>query len=203
MAFDKNVFINCPFDGAYDKLLKPLIFTLLYIGYEPQISTTRSSSHYRIEEIMVLIESSKYSIHDISRCEPLNEGDLPRFNMPYEMGLDIGCMRFGDENMKTKLCLIIEKEKNRYDKVISDISGQDIKEHGDDPRKLIAKVLEWFDHILQDHLPGAKKIWDKYNECYADVRLELINEGRTNREISSLSPAAFIKAIKPWIANNV
>lgn len=148
------------------------------------------------------MEASKYSIHDISRCEPLNPGDLPRFNMPYEMGLDIGCMRFGNNQMKEKLCLIIEKEKNRYDKVISDISGQDIKEHGDDPEKLLAKVLEWFDNILQDSLPGAAIVWEKYNDCYADIRFKLKNKGMIVSEIDSLAISSFIKAIRPWIANN-
>lgn len=162
MSFEKNVFINCPFDKEYDQLLKPLIFCLLYIGLEPCISATRSSSHIRILEIMKLMETSKYSIHDISRCEPLNPGDLPRFNMPYEMGLDIGCMRFGNEQMKEKLCLIVEKEKNRYDKIISDISGQDIKEHGDDPKILIARVLEWLDTVLPDRFPGVNVIWEIY-----------------------------------------
>jgi len=28
--FDKNVFINCPFDQEYLSLLRPLLFTILY-----------------------------------------------------------------------------------------------------------------------------------------------------------------------------
>lgn len=87
MSFQTNIFINCPFDKEYKPLLKALIFISLYLELEPQISITVSSGHLRITEIMRLIENSKYSIHDISRCEPLKAGELPRFNMHMKWGL--------------------------------------------------------------------------------------------------------------------
>ena len=38
MAFEDNVFVNCPFDAADKSLLKPLLFTILHLGLEPRIS---------------------------------------------------------------------------------------------------------------------------------------------------------------------
>jgi hypothetical protein len=38
MGFDKNVFINCPFDDEYLPLLRPLLFTILYVGLNPRIA---------------------------------------------------------------------------------------------------------------------------------------------------------------------
>lgn len=201
MSFEKNVFINCPFDNEYKPLLKALIFIILYLDFEPKISITRSSRHHRMQEIMRLMESSKYSIHDISRCEPLNAGDLPRFNMPYEMGVDIGCTTYGNDEQKTKLCLILEKIKNRYDVVISDISGQDIKEHGDNPKKLIEKVLEWF--IANDcieNIPSPSSTWAKYLACNAKIKIQLTADGYTQREIRNVIIPQFIKAMKSAIS---
>ena len=31
MPFERNVFVNCPFDEAYYPLLRPLLFTIIYV----------------------------------------------------------------------------------------------------------------------------------------------------------------------------
>src|SRR6266404_2208861 len=31
-GFSKNVFINCPFDSEYNSLLRPILFTIIYLG---------------------------------------------------------------------------------------------------------------------------------------------------------------------------
>ena len=41
-----------------------------------------------------LISASPRSIHDLSRVE-LGENELPRFNMPFELGMALGAKRFG------------------------------------------------------------------------------------------------------------
>jgi hypothetical protein len=79
----KNVFINCPFDNQYFPLLKALFFTIVYIGLKSLISETSDSGEIRLHKIKDLMLESQYSIHDLSRIEPLKDGDLPRFNMPY------------------------------------------------------------------------------------------------------------------------
>ena len=86
----ENVFVNCPFDNSYFPLLKALLFTLVYLGLKPQISETTDSGEVRLHKIRDLMLVSKYSIHDLSRMEPLKKGELPRFNMPFECGIDFG-----------------------------------------------------------------------------------------------------------------
>ncbi len=196
MSFEKNVFINCPFDKEYRLLLRALIFTILYLDLEPQIAATVSSGNIRIQEIKKLIRTSKYSIHDISRCEPLKLNELPRFNMPYEMGLDIGSCEFGSGKLKTKLCLVLEKEKYRYNAVISDISGQDIKDHDNDPKQLINKVREWFSLVLTEQIPPASKLWEHYLDCIANLNNSLTTNGFTWNEIENLSTSEYIKFVR-------
>lgn len=109
--FEKNIFINCPFDNDYYPLLRPVLFTVLYHGHIPRIATESfDSGNLRIEKIKVLINSSKYSIHDLSRIEAKKKGDIYRLNMPFELGLDFGCKCFSnpDNKQTEKRILIIE-----------------------------------------------------------------------------------------------
>jgi len=70
MAFEQNVFINCPFDDSYLPLLRPILFTVIYLGFTPRIALERlDSGEPRINKIISLIEDSKYAIHDLSRIK--------------------------------------------------------------------------------------------------------------------------------------
>lgn len=72
---EKNVFINCPFDDEYLPLLRPLIFTLLTIGYTPRIAKERlDSGEPRFRKICELISESQYGIHDLSRVQAKRKG---------------------------------------------------------------------------------------------------------------------------------
>jgi hypothetical protein len=95
MAFDRNVFINCPFDEAYAPLLRPILFCIIYLGFDPRIAVERlDGGEPRIEKLFELIEESRFAIHDLSRLKARKAGELFRLNMPLELGLDIGCKRF-------------------------------------------------------------------------------------------------------------
>jgi hypothetical protein len=121
MAFEKNVFVNCPFDEQYRRLLRAMLFTPLYLDFKPQLSTTYSSSDIRVDEIKKRIRKSKFSIDDWSRRD---SGVPPRFNMPFELGLDIGCISFGNSQSKKKRMLILDSDRYTYQSFVSDIAGQ-------------------------------------------------------------------------------
>ncbi len=199
MSFEKNVFINCPFDKDYIFLIRPLIYTLIYLGLIPKLSQTISSSTIRINEIKKLIKNCKYGIHDLSRSKALNTGDLPRFNMPYELGLDIGAMEYGTGKLKTKKILILETEKYYYQKILSDIAGQDIENHNDDPYTLITRVRNWFSvNFTNIHIDGQRAIWDSYNLFIDDLITQLSKE-YTTQEIEEMPIADFIKFANDWV----
>ncbi|MEP6747257.1 MAG: hypothetical protein ABJB86_06010 [Bacteroidota bacterium] len=200
MAFESNVFINCPFDQFYVPLLQPLLFTVLYFDLNPLIAETQSSGQVRVEQIKKLIIRSKYSIHDISRSEALKEKDLPRFNMPFEMGLDLGCQSFGKGKMQFKKSLVLEKTKHHYLKVISDIGGQDIENHDDEPKILVRKVRNWFASVLHNHQPSPSLIWDAYNDFLTNLKERLKKESFSVDDIESLPFSNFILLAREWIA---
>lgn len=202
MPYDTNVFINCPFDDDYIDLFRPLLFTIIFLELEPKISLTKSSSHIRINQIKDHIQNSKFGIHDLSRCKPLKRKELPRFNMPYELGLDVGCCEFGGVQFKDKKILILETDRFQYQKVLSDIAGQDIKNHNDDPLTIIKKVRDWMSDLNEKkNLPNANIIWLAYNNFYNNLISNLLSTGYIEKEIEELPNGDFIKFAKDWIKN--
>jgi len=193
-----NVFINCPFDNDYFKLLKPLLFTLVYIDLKPQISETSDSGQVRLLKIKDLIKDSQYSIHDLSRMDPLKSGTLPRFNMPFECGIDFGIKLSDPQKYGAKRFLILEKERYRYQKVISDISGNDIKAHKNDPEQVIKVVRDWF-KPNKNNIPWHKEIWLAYNEFEYDYEQILKEDDYDPKDINSLTFSDVIEYITAWI----
>jgi hypothetical protein len=193
----KNVFINCPYDDHYFILLKPLLFTLIYIDLKPQISETSDSGEIRLHKIKSLMSESKYSIHDLSRMESVKSGDLPRFNMPFECGIDFG-IKLTNPDKRTKKFLILEKEQFRYQKVISDISGNDIKAHKNDPEQVVKVIRDWFKPI-NPKIPRHKQIWLAYAEFEFDYEEILNSEGYDPKDIHALTFSDIIENMTIWI----
>jgi len=138
------VFINCPFDSAYRPLFDAMVFTIERCGFAPRCAMeVDDSAGTRIDKIMGLIGQCPLGIHDISRTD-LDPGlKLPRFNMPFELGLFLGASRFGNREQKKKRCLVLDKERYRYQKFLSDIAGQDIHSHDDRPESVISEVRDF------------------------------------------------------------
>jgi hypothetical protein len=197
MPFSNNVFINCPFDNEYKPLLKALVFTVCYLEHKPLISMTMSSSNVRIQQIKNYIRKSKFGIHDISRNKQLSNSELPRFNMPFELGLDIGAAEFGSALLKSKHALILDTERYYFQKVISDISGQDIEEHANDPKILIRKVRNWFSNQTDSTIPGPTIIWNAFNQFNADLKTNL-TDIYTDEDFEEMPIGDFIKFVNDW-----
>jgi hypothetical protein len=82
--------------------------------------------------------------------------------MPLELGLFLGARRYGNRSQRDKMCLVLDSERYRYQKFISDISGQDIKAHGNEPARAIGIVRDWLRHASSRTLPGGKAITRRY-----------------------------------------
>lgn len=194
----KSVFVNCPFDNEYFKLLKPLLFTLIYIGLKPRISETSDSGEVRLHKIKEMMEDSKFSIHDLSRMEPITDDKLPRFNMPFECGIDFGIKLSNPQKYQNKKFLILEKEQYRYQRVISDISGNDIKAHKNNPEKIIKVVRDWF-KPTNNGIPRHKEMWLAFNEFEFDYEDILKEEGYNPKDIYELTFSDVIEYMTNWI----
>tara|TARA_R110002073_G_scaffold2129_24_gene14842 strand:- start:2137 stop:2754 length:618 start_codon:yes stop_codon:yes gene_type:complete len=175
--FDRNVFVNCPFDEDFRQLLLGVVFTLLYFGYKPRLSLERAdSAENRIDKITGLIKESKFGIHDLSRLVSTDKGEVYRMNMPFELGIDYGCKKFKGGKWKSKKILILEKERYRFQQAISDLSGCDIKRHNNEVYMVICSVRDWF--ITEELGKGdsGNMVWDRFNDFQAYLYDEVVEK---------------------------
>ena len=170
-SYSNNVFINCPFDGAYTELRNAMIFTIFDCGFIPRCALEEDDSgNVRFEKIQNLISQSKYAIHDISRTELDAATNLPRYNMPLELGVYIGAKKFGDKHQKLKSCLILDIEQYRYQIFISDIAGHDIRAHNNDYNLIITHIRNWLNNASRRRtIPGGRTIQNRFNTFLNDL----------------------------------
>jgi len=163
------VFINCPFDVAYADFLEAMVFTIGRCGFVPRCTLEIvDGAGTRIDKILRLIAECPFGIHDISRTELDLKYQLPRFNMPFELGLFLGARRFGPGQSR-KRCLIIDTERYRYQKFLSDIAGQDVHAHDGKLDTLIRIVRNFLQsHAAKSSLPGGAAIMREYEDFLAE-----------------------------------
>ncbi len=107
------------------------MFAIYDLGFVPRCALEiDDGAEFRLEKICRIVAECQYGVHDISYTRVDPKTRLPRFNMPLELGLYLGCRRYGGKSQSKKKCLILDREAYRYRNFISDISGQDIHAHG-------------------------------------------------------------------------
>jgi hypothetical protein len=200
-SFENNVFINCPYDPEFYSLLRPLLFTVIYLGFHPKIASERSDSgEQRIDKICELIKESKYSIHDLSRLKCNKKGEFYRLNMPFELGIDYGGRRFGTNRLKDKRCLILEKGVYDYRSALSDFSGVDIKNHDNDPAKMVRAIRNWFlETVGLKNVDSPTVIWYKFNDFTFDFYEKRESEGFSDEDLEIMPVQEYIGFIENWV----
>jgi hypothetical protein len=124
----------------------------------------------RIEKLFGIIAECSFGIHDISRTELDEVSNLPRFNMPLELGIFLGARRFGSAKQKRKKCLILDTDRYRYQRFISDIAGQDVQAHAGDPREAITVIRNWLRNVTDRRtIPGGAEINRRYSQFHAHL----------------------------------
>jgi hypothetical protein len=169
-TYEQNVFINCPFDPEYAPIFEAIVFAVNDVGFRPKCARERlDSSEVRLHKIISLIASSRYSIHDLSRTSLDQVHHLPRFNMPLELGIDLGCKAYHADR-SDKSFLIFDSEEYRFQKFVSDIGGQDIHQHGNSPKVAVARVRNWLrTESGRSDLPGGAAIYERYEAFRAEL----------------------------------
>ena len=148
--FEDSVFINCPFDSEYRDLLQAIVFAIHSSGFVARSALeTMDSGENRLQKIIKIIGESRLGIHDISRVE-VKKDEVPRFNMPFECGLFWGCLSSGDSEQKKKKLLVLDNLPYQFQKTLSDIAGQDVPAHNNDPNQVIIIVRQFlYSHSIE------------------------------------------------------
>lgn len=194
--YARNVFINCPFDDEYTPMFEAIVFTIQACGFRPICARSRlNSSDVRLQKIVDLIALCRYSIHDLSRTDLDRVSTLPRFNMPLELGIDIGCRAYG-ARQREKSFLIFDRDRFRFQTYVSDIAGQDIADHGNNPNMAIARVRDWLrSESRRTNIPGAKAMQSKYVDFRRALPALCV---RFELDIAALTFADFLFALAFW-----
>lgn len=164
------MFINCPFDDAYRPTFRALIFAIYACGFRPRSAMELDDGgQTRIDKLYGLIGECRYGIHDLSRTELDAAHQLPRFNMPLELGLFLGAKRFGGKAQSAKRLLILDVERYRYQRFISDLAGMDIHGHGGDAIEALRKTRDWLANVSRRQLPSADRVARLFQTFTADL----------------------------------
>lgn len=197
-ASSKDVFINCPFDNAYKPLFDAIVFTVYELGFGARCALEiDDASEVRLEKIKRIIAQCPYGIHDISSVGLGLQTGLPRFNMPLELGLFLGCKFYGPRKDRNKACLILDSDQYRYRASISDISGQDIHSHGGDANRVILEVRNWLVAASKiKSLPGGAEVSNRYSKFKKELP-EICK--RLKRRPKDLTFLDFSETVEIWL----
>jgi len=165
-----EIFINCPFDDAYAPCFEALLFTVTIAGYRARCALEENDAgEIRFDKLRRLIADCDFTIHDLSRIQ-LGDNNLPRFNMPFELGLMMGAKYFGGPKQRAKQACILVANDFVLPTYLSDLAGNDPAAHNDDPRQVI-KIVR--DHLHNDpagkRLPGVLHIAKLFDDFSANL----------------------------------
>src|SRR4051794_3208926 len=83
-----QVFLNYPYDDAYERLERAMEFAVVAAGMLPVSAKDLTlPDRSRLEMLVESIQNCHYSIHDFSRYVGSGRRNFARFNCPIEMGM--------------------------------------------------------------------------------------------------------------------
>jgi hypothetical protein len=119
-----KVFLNVPYDRKFERLFLAYIAGIAAFGFMPRATLEIPDSSRRLEKILKLIGTCRFSIHDLSRVElDTRQPRTPRFNMPFELGLAVADQRKAGKGKHR--WFVCETKRFRVSKSLSDLDGTD------------------------------------------------------------------------------
>ena len=148
-AGPRAVFLNVPFDRAYQPLFTTLVTTLVCLGQTPRcVVEIREGIRGRLDRIYNLIQSCGTSIHDLSRIGP-----PARSNMPFELGLACAFALAGARHD----VVVLDAVPRRLAKILSDYNGRDPLIHNNRCDDLVSCVLDLYEVANQPDPDDLRK----------------------------------------------
>lgn len=141
-----NVFLNVPFDKPYEPIFIGLIGSLAYLGNDPTtVLDLGGGAAPRMDRLIAAIRGNPFSVHDLSRVEiPARAvGAVPRFNMPFELGLAVAVSR-SERREPRHGFVLLESRRFRLQRSLSDMNGYDPLIHNGTQGGAIRAMFEAF-----------------------------------------------------------
>ncbi|HEX4322574.1 MAG TPA: hypothetical protein VHZ52_16795 [Acidobacteriaceae bacterium] len=192
---DRAVFLNIPYDNAFRPLYLAYITGLSQFGLEPRATLEIPGGERRLDRILDLIQSCKFSIHDLSRVQ-LDRNppfSTPRFNMPFELGLAVAVSK---NEPRTRQWFLFETKKRRVQKSLSDMDGTDPYIHEGTVEGAMRELCNAF--VRQTARPDVPQMMKAYRKLSRQVETLRMNAGAdsifTARVFKDLCLAASVLA---------
>ena len=154
-----------------------MIAGLCAFGLRPRATLEIPSPTRRLDRILELVSACRYSFHDLSRVQLA--GGVPRFNMPFEVGLAVATARWRPAHQ----WFLLAARAYRIQRTLSDLGGTNAYIHGDGPRRLLI--------ALTDALVRAAKqpTFDELYRMFRILSAEATRIRRTTGRCSGPAPS--------------
>jgi hypothetical protein len=134
----RDVFLNCPYDARFAKLYIAYIAAICSFGLRPRTTLEIPGGERRLDRIIQLIRTCRYSVHDLPRIEiDLQRPATHRFNMPFECGLTVMSAAM---NPGLHTWFVFESRARRIQKSLSDLSGTDAYIHNGSVKGVLREI---------------------------------------------------------------
>lgn len=202
-GFERSVFVNAPFDDEFSHILQAICFCVADLGFQPRLAPENGDNSVpRLTRIQDIVRTSRFGIHDLSRCRAQVPGEYARMNMSFELGLDLGAARFGPAPLTSKQLLVLEWEQRSSQRALSDIAGWDPEFHEGDFRAVIRKVSRWL--IRQADLPEGsarrpiviERDYQDFQEWFFERERML---GASDEDIMTYETIHVVDAMLEWV----
>jgi hypothetical protein len=199
----KGVFLNVPYDEEFSGLYVAYIVGLCQLDLVPHLASEIPGGDRRFDKIFKLIQSCRYSIHDLSRVElSVAPSAAPRFNMPLELGMAI---TWANLNPHLHDWSVWESDAYRIQRSASDLNGTDAYIHKGTPEGVLSELCNAF---WRDQMPSVPKMLECYRFVSNNLNAILYKNGTSNpydrsvfMELCWMSKAlaALIRLTKPAV----
>jgi hypothetical protein len=151
------VFLNIPYDEEFKELYLAYIVGLYQLGLKPRLTSGIAGGERRLDRVLELIQSCRYSIHDLSRVElSAAPPATPRFNMPLELGLAIAWAKL---RSRRHTWFLWESMPGRIQKSLSDLDGTDAYIHRGSPAGIMSELRNAFPFDGAPAVPEMLKVY--------------------------------------------
>jgi hypothetical protein len=136
------VFLNIPYDQRYNSLYVAFIAGLCGLGLNPHTTLEIPGSARRLDRIVSLIRTCRYSIHDLSRVQLAGPHPrVPRFNIAFELGLAVSWSLIKPREHEW---FLFEERPHRLQRSLSDLNGTDPYIHNGAADRLLVELTNAF-----------------------------------------------------------
>ena len=195
---DERVFLNLPFDESYEPVLVASVSALAALGLRARsVLEVAADGAHRLDRLLGIIEDCGASLHDLSWVA-LDDGKYPRFNMPFELGLDYGLAQGGRGRLRDKRLLVIAQDPYKYQAALSDIAGWDIGTHRGEFDQAIRQVRNWL-AATEGSILAASQIVGNYFGFQEWDYERLLARGWDDLDIQERPTPELLDSMREWI----